>query len=542
MAGRPVLSLSLALNYRISGLKVQGYHAVNLAVHILAGLTLLGIVRRTLLSERLAKRFGRASFSLALVCALIWLVHPLQTQSVTYIVQRAESLVGLFYLLTLYCAIRGASAAKSRGWYASAIAVCALGMATKEVMATAPVMVLLYDRVFLARSFKEVFSKRRGLYAGLACTWIIFGILALTAPRGSSVGFDFAEVSSLEYAMTQCKAIVWYYLKLSFWPDPLVFDYGQPIVRNFVEIVPHVLVLAVLFAGTVAAFRYHPSLGFLGAWFFLILAPSSSFVPIVTEIAAEHRMYLPLAAVITIVVVCGYALGKGVLVRLAISDKRRLALGCLIGYGLAGAAVVTLGVLTVRRNCDYGSELSIWDDTIAKRPENWRGHHNRGMAHRAKEQYELAVLDFSEAIRLHPEYARAYSNRGLTYLRQRKYALAISDFGQAIGIDPEYAEPYNNRGVAYWEKGDSDKAIRDFSRVIQLNHGHVRAYYNRGVGYKNKGEYDLAISDFSEVIRLSPGHAMAYYNRGDTYRMKGQYEQAKSDLDMAAWLHSRLRK
>ncbi len=226
VAGRPILSLSFALNYQISGLKVWSYHAVNLAVHILSALTLFGILRRTLLSERLRGRFGQASFSLALICALIWLAHPLQTGSVTYIVQRAESLMGLFYLLSLYCAIRGFSSAKSRRWYTPAILACALGMGTKEVMATVPFMVLLYDRVFVSRSFKEVFTRRWGLYAGLAATWVIFGGLAFFAPRGKSVGFGSPGLTGLEYAMTQCKVIVNYYLKLSFWPHPLLLDYG----------------------------------------------------------------------------------------------------------------------------------------------------------------------------------------------------------------------------------------------------------------------------------------------------------------------------
>ncbi len=217
VAGRPVLSLSLAVNYQISRLEVWSYHAVNLSIHILAGLVLFGIIRRTLSSKTLKDRFGGVSTSLALICALIWLVHPLQTGSVTYIVQRAESLMGLFYLLSLYCAIRGFSSAKSRragrGWYIGAIVACALGVGTKEVAATVPLMILLYDWIFVGRSFKEVFARRWGLYVGLAGTWVIVGALAWSAPRGVSVGFDNPNLSVWRYSITQCRVIVLYYLK-----------------------------------------------------------------------------------------------------------------------------------------------------------------------------------------------------------------------------------------------------------------------------------------------------------------------------------------
>ncbi len=149
---RPIMNLSLALNYALFGLDVRGYHGFNLTIHVLGALLLYGIVRRTLSLPALRDRFGKVAAQLALAAALIWTVHPLQTESVTYVIQRTESIMGLFYLLTLYCVIRGACSARPVGWCLSAVVACALGMASKEVMVTAPVIVLLYDRSFLARS------------------------------------------------------------------------------------------------------------------------------------------------------------------------------------------------------------------------------------------------------------------------------------------------------------------------------------------------------------------------------------------------------
>ena len=494
VSGRPVLSLSLALNYRISGLNVWSYHAVNLAVHILAALTLFGIVRRTLLCEKLRARFGKASFSLALICALIWLLHPLQTGSVTYIVQRAESLMGLFYLLSLYCAIRGFSSAKSRLWYIAAILVCALGMGTKEVVATAPVIVLLYDRVFVSRSFKEIFARRWGLYAGLAATWIIFVGIALSAPRGSTVGFGFSGLGWLEYSMTQCKVIVSTYLKLSFWPSPLILDYGWPIVERFGDVVPYALVLAALLIGTVLALRYYPAWGFLGVWFFVILGPSSSIVPIFTEVAAEHRMYLPLAAIVVAVVLGGYV----ILTRLAISDKQRASFGQALGYVLAGGVVVIFAVLTIERNYDYASELLIWDATVSDCPDNHR----------------------------------ALNNRGLVYSAEGNYPLAIRDFDQAIVLNPVYVRAYNNRAIAYGSSGELDLAIRDLNKIIELNPNHAKAYNNRGVTYANKGEFDQAIRDFEKAIQLAQASGDQKFVESiqrtlELYKAKRPYPQAK---------------
>ena len=158
--GRPVINLSLAINYALGGYDVRGYHVLNLTIHILAGLTLFGVVRRTLLQPRLRERFGGVANELALAVAVLWTVHPLQTESVTYIVQRAESLMGLFYLLTLYCFIRSVESPRPRVWCGLCLTACAVGMASKEVMASAPLLVMLYDRAFISGSFREAWRRR----------------------------------------------------------------------------------------------------------------------------------------------------------------------------------------------------------------------------------------------------------------------------------------------------------------------------------------------------------------------------------------------
>ena len=307
LSGRPVLGLSFDMDYAIGGLNVEIYHATNLAVHLAAGALLFGIVRRNLSrGEFWRDRFATSAYWLAGVVAAIWLVHPLNTQAVTYIVQRAESLAALFYLAVIYCLIRDAERERI-GWKLAAIAACALGMATKESMATAPLMALVYDRTFIAGTFAAAWRKRFSLYVGLAATWAILAAIVAGGYRSASVGFG-NNISAFDYARTQL-AVVAHYLTLAAWPRHLALDYYDwPIARHWTQVGCGGAIVAAALVFFAVAFWRKPWLGFLGAWFFVILAPSSSVVPIFTEIAAEQRMYLPLIAPVALLVVGGWTL------------------------------------------------------------------------------------------------------------------------------------------------------------------------------------------------------------------------------------------
>src|SRR5262245_31708017 len=267
-ADRPLVSLSLALCYAISELQAWSYHLFNLAVHLLAALALFDVVDRTLRTPRFPGVSRESARTFAFVVALLWVVHPLQTASVTYVIQRAESMMGLFYLLTLYCVIRGVAAARPWRWYVAAVIACALGMGTKANMVTAPVLVLLYDRVFLSASGAEVFRRRSWLHAGLFATLAILGatgiagiVLNPTRSRDLTLGLGYAGSTPLAYALTQPGVIV-HYLRLCFWPDPLCFDYGWPLARSARDFALPLLLVGALLAATIACFRRRPEIGF----------------------------------------------------------------------------------------------------------------------------------------------------------------------------------------------------------------------------------------------------------------------------------------
>jgi protein O-mannosyl-transferase len=529
---RPIVSLSLAVNYALGGLHVWGYHAVNLAVHILAALALYGIVRRTLLGPGLRERYGDQAPWLALAVALIWVVHPLQTESVTYTVQRTELLMGLFFLLTLYCVIRGVASARAGVWYGAAVAASALGMGCKEVMVMAPLVVWAYDYLFVARSVRETLQRRWALYAGLAATWLIVVALVLTrtGPDVTRANRTFllarnlvaSDVTPWVYAKTQA-GVVGHYLWLSFWPNPLVGDYDDwPLATALVPVLPAAVLLVTLLGATLWALRRRLPVAFLGVWFFVILAPTSSFYPLLTELAAERRMYLPLAAVITLVVVGGHGALRAAWRRQRWpADQLRL-----LEAAVLVAIVATLGHLTVRRNEDYKSAVSFWSHVVAKRPANARAHNHLGNYLFHQSRVDEALRHLSEAVRLRPYYAAAHNNLGIVLASQGKSEEAVAHYSEAIRLIPNYAAAHSNLGIVLASQGKTEEAVARYSEAIRLDPTYAAAYNNLGILLANQGKTEEAVARYSEAIRLDPDYAQAHNNLGVALAGQGRLKEA----------------
>jgi Flp pilus assembly protein TadD len=493
--GRPLVNLSFAINYALGGYHVWGYHALNLAIHILAALTLLGIVRRTLLQPRLRERFGAAANGLALATAVIWTVHPLQTESVTYLVQRTESLMGLFYLLTMYCFIRGAASNRPWRWYGWCVTACALGIACKEVMVSAPLMVMLYDRTFLSGSFREAWRPRRQLYLALAGTWILLAYLvSSTSGHRGSAGFG-GGIVWWQYALTQSCAIT-RYLALTVWPRPLVFDYGSSLVTDLGRLAPCILTVGLLVVGTAISVGRWPALGFLGCWFFAILAPSSSVVPVVTQTMAEHRMYLPLAAVVVL----------GVMGIHALVGRQTPA--------VVVALVIGLGFLTVQRNEDYRSELAIWNDTVAKRPDNARARKDLGATLVRMGRLEDAIAVYEETLRIEPDDADARSNLALALWQAGKAQEAMGHWEQALRSKPDDALVHYNLGLALEKVGRMQEAIEHLKAAVKINPDYAEAHYQLGSALVHAGNVPEAMQHWEQALRINPDYVEAHFDLG----------------------------
>jgi len=503
---RPVVLLSLALNYAVGGLNPWGYHLFNVAVHILAALTLYGVARRTLVSESLQSRFGEAAPWLAMVISLAWLVHPLQTESVTYTIQRGESLMGLFYLLSLYSVIRSVGPSRNGWWRVGAVASCALGMACKPVMVTAPVVLLLYDRAFLAKSWRETLRQRWPLYACLAATWLLLPLLLANGASEwkPSAGFGYEKISWPSYLFTQPGAIL-HYLRLALWPAPLCFDYGWeygwPAARTLGEALPTSIAVAALLAGTAWAWRQKPAIGFLGAWFFIILAPTSSFVPL-ADLVVEHRMYLPLAAVVAAVVVGGFELGGNLL---SGQPQTRGILGGAACLALA----LPLTLLTIRRNRDYLSGFTIWQDTVSKRPTNPRAHNALGLILVQAGQTAEGINQYEQAVRIKPDYGQAHNNLAVALFEMDKVDDAIRHFERALAIKPDDAEAHDNFAIALFELGRVKEATAHFEQAVRIKPDLAAAHFNLGVAFEQTGRRADAIEQFERALQLKPDYAEA---------------------------------
>ncbi|ACB74635.1 tetratricopeptide repeat protein [Opitutus terrae] len=563
VSGRPVLNFTFALNQAWGGLDVRGYHVVNVLIHALAALVLFGVVRRglALARGRAAKSAvapvsattlaGECSYyehwresGIAFFVAALWAVHPLQTSAVSYVAQRAESLAGLFYLLVLYGFIRGAEAAGSGGgavvqvhrrdarapatgarWFTFSVAACLLGVGTKETIVTAPLVVLLADRAFVTGGFAAAWRARRRYYLALAATWLVLGALVVAnRGRGGSAGFG-ASITSWEYLVTQAGA-VGHYLQLVFWPTGQVFDYGVALAP-LAAVWPQALLLLGLAGVGFWLLARNQAGGFLIASFFLLLAPSSSLVPIATQTVAEHRMYLASAVVIAAVAFgCWRAMQ-----RLASSRT-----GAWVTSAALGAAVLALGVAAHGRNQLYRSELALWQDTVAKRPDNPRAHHNFGLALAAAGRSDEAMAEFRRAIALQPNHVFAHTQLALALLDRGEPEAASAHFRAALAADPSYAAARVNLGRALARLGRTDEAATEYEAVLRAEPGAVDAGTNLAALLLARGETERAAALLAAATAAAPALAEPHYHYGLALEQLGRIAEAESALRQATEL------
>lgn len=558
---RPVVDWTLAVQRQISGLTVEPYHLFNLCIHLLAALTLFGIVRRLLLSRRMQGIFRPNAGLLAGAVAGLWVVHPLTTEAVTYIIQRAESMMALFYLLTVYCAIRAWEADEEKAppghgtqlatnlWTLAAIIACALGMGSKQVMVTAPLVVLLAHRMFWADSFRQIAARWKRLYMGLAVTWGILIALLVSYPSGSTAGFGIEHISSLDYLRTQA-GIILHYLRLAIWPDPLVLDYDWHVANGLWQYLPQGLVilaaLAVSVTFVVLAIRRPDrplyACGFLGAWFFLILAPTSSVMPI-KDLAVEHRAYLPLAAVVAAVVLGAYALVRRPKAGLAAKQDAAPASSVRsLCIALAIVAVV-LGFLTHRRNTQYASAQTMWKTVIDARPDNPRGYHGYGRTLADSGDDMGAIASYRKAIEKSPTFIESYYNLGNSLVRlaatqpppARDVMLrdAISSYRQAVAIRPDWTPPRDQLGQTLAQVGEIDEAITAFREETRIAPNSAKAHFNLAAALTMKGDRAGAVQEYETALRLNPDDLDALVNAAVELSEMGRDVEAADHLQRA---------
>ncbi|HEY8994578.1 MAG TPA: tetratricopeptide repeat protein [Lacunisphaera sp.] len=515
---RPVVNLSLALDYAAAGLDPRSFRLTNVTLHVFGALALFGLVRRTLTLPSIPERWSRASLPVAWSTALLWTAHPLQTETVICVIQRTEGLVSFWYLCMLYCFVRAVEPAGDRRWLVIAWASCLLGMASKEVMVTAPFIAFLYDRTFVTGSFREAWRAHWRWYTAFAATWLLLAWLVTNsgADRGGTAGYG-QGVSAWTYLLTQARAIT-LYLKLSLWPHPLVLDYGAWLAPGLRVVLGEFLFIATLFGATIYAVVRHPRVGFLGACFFGILAPSSSVYPLVSQTIAEHRMHLPLAAALVLLMLGVFRL-----------PMRMAMLSALV---LATAAAVG----TVRRGADYSTELTLWTDVVDKSPSNPWARYNLGQVHFRAGRFADAERENRAVIVLMPSHADGHFALGMALERQGRWAEAAVSYQKALELKPQIAEWHFRLGLMLLHLGKPAEAIPHFAETLRQQPAHGDAEGNWGAALYQLGRPADAVPHFERVLALHPNSVEARYNLALLLLQAGRPEAALPHLEAAAKL------
>ncbi len=499
---RPVVSASLVLNHRLGGFNPLGYHAFNVTVHLLAGLALYGLVRRVLLVPRFAGRYTTRAPYLAFAVALLWLVHPLQTQAVTYVIQRCESMMGLFYFFTFYAWLRGAQQSAS-SWFVAGLTSFALSCGCKEVALTLPVLLVLFDRIFLANSWRELIRSRALPYGVLLVIWAIalVPVMLMTMGGGNDmgVGFGIKATTPFEYLLTQSEVIL-HYVRQAIWPTRQVLDYiDWPIASSLSEVLPAFLLVSALLIASLVLLVLWPPVGFLGFWFFAILAPTSSIVPIIDPVF-EHRMYLSLAAIIV-----GMVFAFDSMIRMTAWTTQKQA---MISMALLMLVAFLFTAKTVQRNNAYHSHFELLKEDLVRRPNNLRMLSTMASIYLNANDLERAATIIHKV-----ENTPGTAGGGIRWSKAGWFAQsgrldeAIALYREILdqGYDP-YASPILTRNLAWVliAQGQSNEAVTQIRLLLDRQPGTPENLILLAAAELAAGRETEARSAAEEAGRLAP--------------------------------------
>lgn len=459
LAARPIPNLSLAFDFARAGLDPGPYHRSNLVLHGLNVLLAFALVSGLLARGRFPQPVREHATTLAFAAALLFAVHPVVVEPVLYTVQRTELCVSFFFLATAWAVVWSHTARRPLLAYAVAWIACLAGMASKAVMAPAPLLLLFLDRAFLAGSFREALRRRLLLHVGLALGLVLLLVLEAGDPRGGSV-----EPPSLRYFAAQSE-IVPAYLGMAFLSRGHVLDFGMLRQDTVYGSWASYLGVGGLVLGCLILAFTHPRLGFVGAWVFGILAPSSSFVTMSTEVGAERRIYLPLVAILVVTVLAVSAAGR------RLPKRARVALGS----SLLALAAVALGLQSRARTAAFADERTFWQSAAAERPQNPRAHYNLGEALRKQGELEGAAGAYAAAVLAYPRYQKARVNLGGALTQLRRWDEAEEQLEAAVELQPHDFTAHYNLATVLTLKGKLPEAVTHLERAVSIDPAHERA-------------------------------------------------------------------
>tara|TARA_B100001964_G_scaffold95456_1_gene106947 strand:+ start:16 stop:1713 length:1698 start_codon:yes stop_codon:yes gene_type:complete len=448
---RGIVRWSYAVNHLIGEFNVIGYHMVNLSVHIIISVLFFIVLRNLYLNSR---------WNLPLLAALLFSLHPVQIESVTYLMSRSGLLATFFYLLAFYFFINSTqnfpgNKTKTVVFLITALICFLLGLGSKLTIVTLPIMLIIYLFVININkiSVLSVARQYKWLLVGVLAAFTLFLIRKAFFTKNGLFGVSGMAIEQYGrwgYFMTEVKAFYSYYLKLLLLPVNFNVNPDFPFSSSLWHTI---CLLTLALFGLFYLVKYSkklPLLIFSTLWIFVTLSPTSSFIPL-NDLVAEHRIYLP-------------SLGFFIAISLAIVHPRRLPEMLKIVSVLT--LVILFSILTVQRNSVWNSAISLWEDAVKKSP-----HH-----------------------------VRSYLNLGRAYYYEKMFHKAITAYEKANNINNFYFESHYNLGTIYYELENLDKAVKEFSTALQLDENLSEAYINLGNIYMDKKEYETAINMFKSAI------------------------------------------
>ncbi|MFQ5456423.1 MAG: tetratricopeptide repeat protein [Nitrospirota bacterium] len=551
---RPVANISFAINYYFGRLNTFGYHLVNIIIHIITGIAIYLFLFATLkisseshvLSLEL-QGIKDKSFWIALIASLLWVTSPVQTQAVTYIVQRMTSMATMFYMLSLLCYVKGrvVSEVRSKGrldgllasgfWLLTSLFFALLAFGTKEISATLPVVIILYEIYFFTGFDPEKIKKRLIYFVLIMMAIIILNFLYINSMGSFFEGLkkiiskrviEQQEFTSFERLLTQSRVVI-YYISLLILPLPsrlrLSYDFivshsiFDPIT-TFISIIT--IFTLIIYAVSIA--RKRPIISFFIIWFFLNLAIESGIIRL--YIAFEHRLYLPSVGFFVIV-----AIGIVKLMNMVKSSPRYSAHNYLLFAACSSFLIVlflTQSIWTIQRNYVWRDEISLWKDTIKKSPSLYMPHNNLGSVYEKEGVLDLAVREYQEALKINSDDDRIHNNLGIAYGKQGKADMAIREYKEALRINPDNSNTHNNLGVVYREQGRTGMAVREYLEALKIDPDNRNTHNNLAVVYEKQGVLDLAVREYQEALKINPDDGGTHNNLGVVYEKQGRADMA----------------
>jgi tetratricopeptide (TPR) repeat protein len=517
-SNRPVANISFALNYFFHGYNIRGYHIVNILIHITTGIFLYVFAKTTLSIPSVRSMVGPPGW-IPFFTVCIWLVHPIQTQSVTYIVQRMNSMAAMFYVMSfmLYAKARLAEEKRKR-WalFAGCSLAGILALGSKEIAATLPFFIFLYEWYFF-QELSWTWLRRHALrFAGLLAILAIMAIILLetdASQRKWSL-YDIQKFTLPQRILTEFQVVI-YYISLLIFPNHsrLNLDYDFPLSHSLFDPVTTFLSIVAI-AGLLGLACYMTKkerlFSFCILWFLGNLVIESSVIPL--ALIYEHRTYLPSMLVGLMAVTLAYRYIR----------PKWLTVAVLCGM------VMVYSVWTYQRNTVWSDDLIFWKDCVEKSPKKARPHNNLGNALKRQGRINEAVHHFSESLRLDPDYAKAHNNLGNALKSQGKLKEAMSHYLEALRIKPDYGDAHYNLGNAFKKLGKLEEAIDHYLEALRIKPHYAEVHNNLGNVMAMQGKMAEAIDHFSEALRIKPDFPLAHSNLGNALLSQGDLKEAIS--------------